>query len=670
MAKSLKVKAFEKGIEEILGKRGIVAQHLEHYEERKEQIQMAMEVERAIDEGEHLIVEAGTGVGKSLAYLIPFICWAVKENRRVVVSTYTKTLQEQLIKKDLPFLKEALGLDFHFTLAMGGENYLCLRRLAQTRFYGLLDARKEVKELETIFQNQPHLKTGLKSELSFEPSGRIWNKVCRQADLCLGKRCPYYRDCYYMKAKKEEQKSQILVVNHHLFFAHLASGEKVLPPFEAVVFDEAHTLEDVATSFLGIKVFSGQITNILNGLFNPRTQRGFLLRISNLKEEKRTFLEKLVDEARMANDLFFSRLREKLSFEALKQRIKEKDFLPNLLNEPISNLTSELDSLLDENRGEEEALELSFYIARCMEIRDNLRTILDQERRDYVYWAEIFSTEGANYALCAAPINVAEELKIRVFDKIKIVALTSATLATNKSFSYIRKRIGLDDGRELLLSSPFDYSSQAIIYIPPQMPEPWEESHLYFSKVVEEAKKILRITEGSTFILFTSFQMLNQVYEELKRDLDGFNILRQGDMPRYQLLENFKRKRGSVLLGTNTFWQGVDVPGEALRCVIIAKLPFAVPSDPVIEAKIEFLRSKGENPFLSYQVPQAIILLKQGFGRLIRSKEDKGVVAILDPRLRTRYYGRLFLNSLPQCRMTSSLAEVEKFMKNCLHPLA
>lgn len=664
MTKSLKVKPIEKNIEEILGKRGIVAQHLEHYEERKEQIQMAMEVERAIDEGEHLIVEAGTGVGKSLAYLIPFIYWAVEENRRVVVSTHTKTLQEQLIKKDLPFLKEALGLDFHFTLAMGGENYLCLRRLAQARFYGLLDTRKEVEELDAIFQSQPHLKTGLKSELSFEPSGRIWNKVCRQADLCLGKRCPYYRDCYYMKAKKEEQKSQILVVNHHLFFAHLASGEKVLPPFEAVVFDEAHTLEDVATSFLGIKVFSGQITNILNGLFNPRTQRGFLLRISNLKEEKRTFLKKLVDEARMANDLFFSRLREKLSFEALKQRIKEKDFLPNLLNEPISNLTSELDSLLDENRGEEEALELSFYIARCMEIRDNLRTILGQEKEDYVYWAEIFSTEGANYALCAAPINVAEELKIRVFDKIKVVVLTSATLATNKSFGYIRKRIGLDDGRELLLSSPFDYSSQAIIYIPPQMPEPWEESHLYFSKVVEEAKKILRITEGSTFILFTSFQMLNQVYEELKRDLDGFNILRQGDMPRYQLLENFKRKRGSVLLGTNTFWQGVDVPGEALRCVIIAKLPFAVPSDPVIEAKIEFLRSKGENPFLSYQVPQAIILLKQGFGRLIRSKEDKGVVAILDPRLRTRYYGRLFLNSLPQCRMTSSLAEVEEFMKN------
>ncbi len=664
MTKSLKVKPIEKNIEEILGKRGIVAQHLEHYEERKEQIQMAMEVERAINEGEHLIVEAGTGVGKSLAYLIPFIYWAVEENRRVVVSTHTKTLQEQLIKKDLPFLKEALGLDFHFTLAMGGENYLCLRRLAQARFYGLLDTRKEVEELDAIFQSQPHLKTGLKSELSFEPSGRIWNRVCRQADLCLGKRCPYYRDCYYMKAKKEEQKSQILVVNHHLFFAHLASGEKVLPPFEAVVFDEAHTLEDVATSFLGIKVFSGQITNILNGLFNPRTQRGFLLRISNLKEEKRTSLEKLVDEARMANDLFFSRLREKLSFEALKQRIKEKDFLPNLLNEPISNLTSELDSLLDENRGEEEALELSFYIARCMEIRDNLRTILGQEKEDYVYWAEILSTEGANYALCAAPINVAEELKIRVFDKIKVVVLTSATLATNKSFSYIRKRIGLDDGRELLLSSPFDYSSQAIIYIPPQMPEPWEESHLYFSKVVEEAKKILRITEGSTFILFTSFQMLNQVYEELKRDLDGFNILRQGDMPRYQLLENFKRKRGSVLLGTNTFWQGVDVPGEALRCVIIAKLPFAVPSDPVIEAKIEFLRSKGENPFLSYQIPQAIILLKQGFGRLIRSKEDKGVVAILDPRLRTRYYGRLFLNSLPQCRMTSSLAEVEEFMKN------
>jgi len=662
--KTLNVKPVERKLGEILGSRGIIARRLKHYEERKEQIQMATEIERAIRQGKHLIIEAGTGIGKSLAYLIPFIYWAIRENKRVIVSTYTKTLQEQLIKKDLPFLKEALGVNFRFALGMGGENYLCPRRLAQARFYGLLDTKKEVKELEKIFQSESHLEDGLKSELDFEPLAKVWNRVCRQPDLCLGKRCPYHRDCYYMKAKKKEQKAQILVVNHHLFFAHIASGEKVLPQFEAVVFDEAHNLEDVATSFLGIKVFSGEIRNLLNGLFNARTQRGFLFRISNLKERELHLLEEVVNEARRANNIFFSRLKEELPSGVTKQRIREKGFLANVLDESLSNLIVGLSSLVGDKRNEEERVELTSYLSRCTEIRDNLRVILGQERENYVYWAEAVSQERKNNALCAAPINIARELKTRVFDRIKVVILTSATLATNNNFSYVRERLGLEDGRGLVISSPFDYSRQVILYIPPQMPDPWGESHLYSFRVIEEVKKILRITKGATFVLFTSFQMLNQVYEELKEELDELNIFRQGDMPRYQLLEKFKKEKGSVLLGTNTFWQGVDVPGDALQCVIITKLPFAVPNDPVVEAKIEFLKAQDKNPFLSYQIPQAIILLKQGFGRLIRSKEDKGVVAILDPRLKTRHYGRMFLDSLPQCRVTSRLVAVEEFMKN------
>jgi len=628
MTKALKAKLPEKSVEEVFGKRGIVAQHLEHYEERKEQIQMAMKVERAIDEREHLIVEAGTGIGKSLAYLVPFIYWTIRKNKRAIISTYTKTLQEQLIKRDLPFLRKALGVDFHFALAMGGENYLCLRKLSQARFYGLLDTKKEVKELEKIFQMQPHLKRGLKSELNFEPSAKVWNRVCRQPDLCMGKRCPYQRDCYYMRVKKEEQKSQILVVNHHLFFAHLVSGEKVLPSFDAVVFDEAHNLEEVATNFLGIRIFSGEIRNLLNGLFNLRTQRGFLLRLSNLKNEERTLLEELVQEAGRANERFFSRLKEKLPSGATKQRIRGKGFLVNMLDRPLSNLIFGLNSLLDDSKDEEERLEISFCLSRCMEIRDNLRIILEQKREDYVYWAEAISTKGTNYALCAAPINVAEELKIRVFDKMKVVILTSATLATNKNFSYIRERLGLEDGKELLLSSPFDYSKQAILYIPSQMPEPWEESDLYSSKIIEEIKKILKITRGATFVLFTSFQMLNQVYEPLKRELNDLNILRQGDMPRYQLLEKFKNEDRSVLLGTNTFWQGVDVPGDALQCVIITKLPFAVPNDPVVEAKIEFLKAQDKNPFLSYQVPQAIILWWLSSIHVLRQDITEGCFSI------------------------------------------
>ncbi len=657
-------------VEDILGKGGVVAKKLDNYEERIQQIQMGKAVEDAIQKEEHLIVEAGTGIGKGLAYLIPLIYWTAEEEKRVLVSTYTKTLQEQLVKRDLPFLKDTLGVDFDFALVVGAENYLCLRRLERARAYELLDTKKEVKELEGIFQAQPYFKAGLKSELIFEPSAKVWGRVCRNADLCMGKKCSHQRDCYYTRARKKMRKSQVLVVNHHLFFAHLASEEKVLPSFKGVVFDEAHNLEDVATSFLGMEVSNLEIRFLLNSLFNPRSQKGLIFRIKELKKEERDLLEGSVGEVRAASDLFFSNLRNKLGDDNVKRRIKEKKFVANLLDDPFSRLIFILNLLLDkkeeegEDEDEEMKLEISSHLSRCLGIKDNLKRIIEQEEEDYVYWAEVSSKRKiARYALHAAPIDIALQLKRRVFDKIKMVVLTSATLATNKNFTFIRERIGLKEGRELLLDSPFDYLNQVLLYLPSEIPDPWREVSHYSSRVVREIKNILKIVKGYTFILFTSFQMLNQIYEEIKEERDNLKILRQGDMPRYRLLEEFKKDEGSILLGTNTFWQGVDVPGQALQCVIITKLPFAVPNEPVVEAKIEFLKAQNKNPFPHYQLPQAIILLKQGFGRLIRSKKDRGIVAILDPRLKTRHYGKMFLGSLPRCRMTSSLRELGEFMQ-------
>jgi len=646
--------------EEILKNGGLISQNLSHYEQRSEQIQMAKAVEDVISRKKYLVVEAGTGVGKSLAYLIPFIYWTVQEKKRVVISTYTKTLQEQLIKKDLPFLKKALGIDFHFALALGGENYLCLRKMEGARLYELLDTPGEIRELEKIFSRLPDLKEGLKLELGFEPSSRVWEKICRESEVCLNKRCPFQKRCYYLRAKIKETHSQILVVNHHLFFAHLSSEEKVLPPFNAVVFDEAHNLEEVATSFLGVKVSNYQVNNFLDSLFNPRTHKGFLTRINNLNTEKQ------VNKIRKFSESFFSNLQKKVG-EEKKLRIKEKEFLPCGLYNLFLELSILLESLKERAKDEEERLEILSYLARCHKIEDNLKMILKQERDDYIYWIEVAPAKRKNKcSLCAAPVDISKELKKRVFNEVKPIILTSATLTIRRNFNYFKERIGLDNAKELYLASPFNYREQVLLYLSPHMPDPWRDSLFYSSRVVEEVEKILYIMKGSTFVLFTSFKMLNQVYEELEKRFLGLNFLKQGDKPRYQLLERFKKGKEMVLFGTNTFWQGVDVPGKALRCVIITKLPFSVPHEPIVEARLEFLKAHNKNPFLCYQLPQAIILLKQGFGRLIRSKEDRGVVAILDPRLRTRDYGKIFLESLPPARITSTLDEVEEFIRSYL----
>jgi len=642
---------------------GPIAKHLKDYELRPQQIRMALTIREAIASGRHLLVEAGTGVGKSLAYLIPFIEWTERNDKKVIISTYTKMLQEQLIKKDLPFLKKALSFEIRFALCLGGQNYLCLRRLKKGYHYNLFESERETREINKISEWLERTDTGLRSDLDFEPNESTWSKVCRETDLCLGKKCPHRMDCFYNKARRKEYKAQILVTNHHLYFANLISGGKVLPKFDAVVFDEAHTLEDVATDYLGIEVSNFQLKYFLDSIFNPETGKGLLNWIPKLSRKERESLEKILNEVRSASQLFFLDLVSQFGEDSKILRMRKRNFIFNHLKEPLFGLLSELVKLEEKVEGEEEEIEIKSFISRGQGINSGLEAIISQSLDGYVYWIEILNRPKRSLKLIlrAAPIDISREFRKNVLNKVNPIVFTSATLSTNKSFEFIKTRLGLGDADELLLDSPFNYRENVLTYLCEDLPDPSIDIDLFREEAIAKIKKILSITNGRAFVLFTSFKMMDAAYDRLKEELEDLYIFRQGDEPRYKLLERFKRQDKSVLLGTNSFWQGVDVPGKALECVIIAKLPFAVPDDPVIEARMESLQAQNKNPFIHYQIPQAIIMLRQGFGRLIRTKNDRGMVALLDPRIKIRFYGKRFLEALPECRQTSDLEEVKRF---------
>jgi len=633
----------------IFGETGIIAQAMRvAYEHRPQQVEMAGAVEKALGAKTHLIVEAGTGVGKSLAYLVPAILWARDENQRVVVATYTKALQQQLVDKDLPFLKKVLG-DFRYALCVGGENYLCLRRFDQLRMADLYE-QNEVGALNRIFEWSTKTRTGLRSDLNIEPSPALWGKACRQADLCFGKDCSYYRDCFYLKAKSVEQQAHILVANHHLFFADMATGGNVLPFHKAVVFDEAHQVEDVATDYLGVEVSNAAVRYLLDTLLSLRTRKGMLTRVRSQGHEVQ-ILRGMVDGLRIIADNFFLNLHPFVQKEPVL-RVRKTNIVPDLLSDPLLELR---DALLElEVETHEEELEVKAFASRAQALAAAVRMNLGQKEEGFVYWAE---REKTRYRLVASPIDVAETLRKDLFGGKDTVVLTSATLSAAGSFTYIRNRLGLDAPTELLLDSPFDFEDQAMLYIAPGLED--QQASGYQEKFDGELKAVLSITKGRTLVLFTSYGQLRKSAEALRQELPGLGILCQGEMPAYRLVEQFKIIPNAVLLGTASFWQGIDIPGDALQCVVIAKLPFAVPDDPIIEARMELLK----NPFFEYQVPQATLLFRQGFGRLIRTKTDKGAVAILDSRIMTKNYGKWFLKSIPKCRITDARDEFKKFFE-------
>ncbi len=623
-------------VKRFFGPDGGLSGVIESYEPRTEQERMAGAVFRAIEDDGKLIVEAGTGVGKSMAYLIPVMEALSSEIiERAVISTYTKALQRQLIEKDIPLLAERFFPELRYVIALGSENYLCLRRLGLSRQYGLFDPPDE-GGLPALMKWSEETETGLLMEIS--PPLSLWRRVCREPDNCHGKDCRFYRACHYQKAKAEERKARLIIANHHLFFANMASGWNVLSPFEMAVLDEAHEVERVATDYLGYELSNTRISYILDNLISRRG-RGLLMRLPWLDEVRLRELSGLIDRVRGQAERFFREVSGFLSGEKTR-RVRQSGVFLDILSEHMEQLGEELHSLYEESVDQEEKRELRTAEERVGGVVETLKAINGQDLEGHVYWAE---EEGRRIRLVATPIEVADRLREELFNVLGPVVFTSATLSVGGSLDYTKSCLGMEEADTLLLHSPFSYRDQALLYLPGDLPLP--DSSEYIRRLTDEVQTIIRTVDGKALVLFTSYAVMNQVLDVV--EFDGFRIFVQGDMENYSLMEAFKKAGRAALFGTYTFWQGIDLPGDLLHAVIITKLPFAVPTEPVTEARMEALKEKGLDPFYAFQVPQAAITLKQGVGRLIRSSNDYGVVAILDSRVLTRSYGRFFLESLP-----------------------
>ena len=645
----------------IFGPEGFIAQGLGGYEFRPQQLEMANAVAEAFRADEHLIVEAGTGVGKTFAYLIPAINLALTTGETVVISTNTISLQEQLIRKDLPFLQKVLPCSFSAVLAKGRSNYLSRRRLNSLLTYerGLFDTKEEVAQLSEIVEWVAVTDDGSRADLEKQPLPEVWDRVVSDRDNCLRSKCPTYSTCFYFKARRQMQEADLLVVNHHLLFSDLAVRQSadlqsaVLPDYQYLILDEAHHLEATAGKHATVELTNYRVKRFLDSLDNPRARSGLSARYaaSHLKEP--------VEEARNQANILFGAITDWLETHgnrkwggSITQRIDGENFVENVLDAPLATLRTELNDLRVTAQTDDDEEEIASHMRRCNQLREDLDLMISHSDPDSVYWIESISRgRFPRMTLNATPVNVSEAVNEYLFGNMNSVILTSATLATNRNFDFFKKRLGLSECRELIAGSPFDYKNQVVIHIPSKMPDP-RRSVEFTQSSITQIKRYLKMTHGKAFVLFTSYRMMDEVYDVVSDYLDELGIVsfkQGGELSRTQMLDAFKRDRDSVLFGTSSFWEGVDVQGESLSNVIITKLPFEVPTHPVMEAKIKQIKEQGGNSFMEFSLPEAILRLKQGFGRLIRTKTDKGMVVILDPRVTTKFYGKQFMNSLPPC---------------------
>ncbi len=636
-------------VDGVLGPGGALAAVLPGYEPRESQLVLARAVERALEKGQHLLAEAGTGTGKTLAYLVP----ALLSGKKVVVSTATRTLQDQVFFKDLPLLREGVGLDVDASLLKGRSNYLCAQRFEAFEARPLFASPDEATHWPAFRDWALQTQSGDRAETQLPDQWTPWLQMSTTSDNCLGGKCPLYEPCFVTRARKLAQESKVIVVNHALFFADLAlrtrGGDEtlgVLPSYDAVVFDEAHALEDGATEHFGIQVSSARMLGLSTDALkapHPLDENVGLLSAAAFK---------LRDEA----DKFFGEVARVLKLtDGNDLRVKPADVAP--LGPLSTGLFRALDALAAAVQdGSSQKPQVAAVFRRARDTADQLDFLLRAEDDSHVYWA---SKRGRTVWLRAAPIDVGETLEAKLYDQVKSVIFTSATLASSGRFDFAAQRFGLAQRKysSLQVSSPFDYRTQAALYLPRGMPEPAAPG--YTDAVVDEVLQLLKLTHGRAFVLFTSLRHMEQVHARVA-PLMNVPCLLQGNLPRRALLEEFV-KEPSVLFGSASFWEGVDVPGDALSLVIIDKLPFAPPNEPLTAARVEALTARGEDAFRSYQVPRAALALRQGFGRLVRTRKDRGIVALLDARLTTKSYGQTFLENLPPARRLYTFDDVARW---------